>query len=227
MKEREGVAMLGRDRERSPALRERARPHTRPVNISLPPFETVDGCKAVTVEWLLNWAYAREKVHLARLPGMGASAVFAPRGFPGASSSERVGVAVGSSMNLGFEAPADAYAVAWAVNDLGRMARPVREYGLMGSRPDWTPHPVIVAERGRTGNALHIDRRGKRHICPFRLFVYRGDVEAIVAERRRGYSAWARAVTQVHGALAAPGVLTAHNLLPSLPPISPWDGLTG
>jgi hypothetical protein len=174
------------------------------------------------VEWLLNWAYAREKVHLARMQGMGAAAGFGPRGYPGAANSERIGAAVGSSMNLGFEAPADAYAVMRAVLLTGRMAGVVREYAIIGARPDWTPYPSITVERGPTGHALHLDKKRKRHICPFRLFYYRGDLPEIVAERRQAYERWARAISDVHASLSEPGMLGTHTLADALPPPEPW-----
>ncbi|HEY4112876.1 MAG TPA: hypothetical protein VGM17_02340 [Rhizomicrobium sp.] len=171
----------------------------------------------------MNWAYAREKVHLARPQGSEpAPRSRAPRAGC-ADSSDRCGAMISTSLNLGFEAPADAYAVAWAVESVGRMARVVREYGLIGSRPDWTPRPVITVERGKTGYTLEIVNR-KRRPCAFRMVRFAGDLPAIVEERRRAYSAWARAIALVHARLAEPGALAAHNLSGDLPPISPWAG---
>jgi len=92
--------------------------------------------KTIAIETLLEWAYVRENVHLAREPGW-QGAVFNP-GWGGRDSTERIGAAVGSSMNLGFVAPADAYAVRDAVEACGA-ANLVRAYAMTGRRPDWIP----------------------------------------------------------------------------------------
>jgi hypothetical protein len=132
---------------------------------------------------------------------------------------------ISSSMNLGFEAPPDAYAVAHAVAVQGPMARAIYQYALMGpdAHPDWTPHPVILVERGKTGQTMHIAPGGKRHLAPFRMVRFVGDLPAIVEERRRGYGDWARAVRAVHRWLSDRG-LSGHALSAEQPALAPWDG---
>lgn len=224
MAKRKRLSDVGRDGEVSPSPAcARARPHTRPVSSSLTPSPKDLGLKTVTIEELLTWAFAREKVHIARPEGLGELSGHGPRGWPKASNSERIGASVGSSMNLGFEAPTDAYAVLAAVRAQGPLARMLRDYAIMKARPDWTPCPEITVERGRTGHTVHIDRRNKRHLCPFRSFVYRGDVPAVLAQRRSRYQAWARAMQAVHKLLSRPGVLRAHRLAPDVPPLAPWE----
>lgn len=227
MTARQTVSKIGMHGDVSIALHERGRAGVKGVGMSLNPSSKESSLSLVTVEWLLGWAYARERVHLARVPGMGEAVLFAARGFPTSSSSERIGAAVGSSMNLGFEAPADAYAVMHAVDAQGAAAAMLRRYALMGgnARPDWTPRPVIRTQAGAKGQSLHVDASGKHRLCPFQLFSYRGDLAAIVEERRQVYGAWARGVASVHRALNVPGRLAAYALAPDLPPLAPWlDG---
>ncbi len=216
--------MTGREGANDPRSHMRARPHAKAITPSLSPPNGELSRKAVGVEWLLGWAYAREKVHLARPPGMPllANVIGAGR-----DSTSHLGVGSGARNNMGFEAPPDAYAVMRAVDALDRSdAMLVRTYALMGgaARPDWTPMPVIRCEPGKnTGYALHIDKRKRRTLCPFRTFIYRGDLPEIVAERRRVYRQWAESVAQVHGMLQA-GELQHHELTGELPPLAPWDG---
>lgn len=197
-------------------MRARARPYATPVYVST-------GLPVLTVEGLLQWAYGHEKVHLAREPGMDGAMRARPAGFAAQSSSERIGAAVGTSLNLGFEAPADAYAVARAVEASGA-AHLLREYALAGGRPDWTPRPAIVAVPGGGGHVAHTDAKGRTRLYPFRTFSYRGDLPAIVAERRAIYGRWARGVAAVHAALSQPGALVAYALTGDAPPLAPWNG---
>jgi hypothetical protein len=175
------------------------------------------------VEWLLHWAYVREKVHLAR--PMGSEPETWSRGpRMGGDSSDKLGAMISSSLNLGFEAHPDAYAVMQAAgaHDEWRL---LRDYAMMASRPDWTPRPVIRTVIGKAGHAMHIDKRGKRTLCQFRLFTYRGDMPEIVAERRARYRRWACAVADVHRALSKVGALAAHAVSLDLPKLTPWlDG---
>lgn len=176
--------------------------------------------KIISIEELLYWAYAREKVHLARAPGLDVATSFTPRGFPGQASSERIGTAVGSSLNLGFEAPRDAYAVRHAVGRSGEPAL-VMQRALIGKPPDWTPYPVITWDKGPPiyGRVLI----QKRRIKIIGYWVYaRGDLPEIVDERRSVYGRWAHALRRLHAALSAPGMLADHDLADDLPPRAPW-----
>jgi len=179
----------------------------------------------VTIGWLLHWAFAREKVHLARPEGM-AGALWNPSRSGSDSTLTIGGGGMGGGSNLGFAAPADAYAVHRAVKAQGGVAKVIQTYAMMGvdARPDWTPHPVITVERGKTGYAHEIIRPGKYRLCPFRLFRYRGDLPEIVDQRRRVYSDWAETVRAVHEMLRAPGQLSAHRLVADVPPVAPWTG---
>ncbi len=208
----------GREGENYPGPYVRARPHAKGGSISLPPQEQT-GRKTVTVEEALHWAYARELVHRAREPGLGAAARFAPRGFAAVASSERIGAAVGSSMNLGFEAPRDAYTVMAAVNACGE-PRLVREYAMTGERPDWTPHPALWWEQGPP--MMGKDERKRRIVIGYTVFL-RGDLDALVAERRNVYRRWAMAVARVHELLSQPGALADRALAGVLPPYEPWS----
>jgi len=201
-----------------------ARPRASYYKVSLPPYRKEKVRKAVTVEALLTWAYVREKVHLARDPGLGTGAGFRPRGFPGSSSSERIGAAVGSSMNFGFVAPADAYKVRDAVEECGAPGL-VRNYALIGSRPDWTPVPRLKSRPDRKFSVADPDLRdGKGRPCILTgwTFTWSGDLPEHVDERRERYARWARAISRVHAALA--GRLAQHELLPDLPREKPWQG---
>lgn len=212
--------VVGRDSDDPMALRARARPHAKPITNSLPPCDQ-NSRKAVTVEWLLHWAFVREKVHLARLPGL----LMGPSLSQGSRDSlSKIGAAVGSSMNLGFEAPADAYAVKRAVEGLGGAdTRLVMECALANAAPDWTPHPVITVERGKTGHAWHLTNRGKKSVsAPFRLFKYRGDLPEIVETRRAVYLQWADAVRRVHAVLSEADMLADHELTAEKPALRPW-----
>jgi len=181
-------------------------------------------CQVVSVEWMLQWAYVREKVQFARLPGLGESPGFAPRGMPSVSSSERIGAAVGTSMNLGFEAPADAYAVKGVVDALTADTKwLVYEHALIGARPDWTPRPQITYRRG--GVQYRRDGKGRLRV-DFYVIVWVGDLPEVVAERRRAYLLWARGVKRLHAELSRPGVLRHHRLLNDLPPLQPWAQIT-
>jgi hypothetical protein len=114
MKQTDDVA--GRDSDDPMALHVRARPHAKPITNSLPPCDQ-NSRKAVDVLWLLHWAFVREKVHLARLPGllMGATLRKGSK-----DTTSKLGGDIGDSMNMGFEAPADVYAVKHAINGLRR-----------------------------------------------------------------------------------------------------------
>jgi hypothetical protein len=175
---------------------------------------------AVTVDALLHWAYAREKVHLARLPGLDMGARLRPRGFATSASSERVGAAVGSSMNMGFEAPRDAYAVASVVNGV-RDAALLRERALIGEAPDWTPRPVVTWEQGPAIYGRDAKGRVGRRIVAYVVFA-RGDLPAIVEERRAVYSRWVAALSAVRDALVADDLLADHVLVDDLPATAPW-----
>jgi len=178
--------------------------------------------KTTTIETLLEWAYVREKVHLAREPGFGGSAMFRPRGFFGADSSERIGVGAGSSMNLGFMAPADAYSVRDAVDGCGA-ANLVRAYAITGRRPDWIPQPKMHTRPGAHFAVADPElkgRNGRPIVVEGWTFTWGGDLPEIVEERRQTYRRWARAIARVHKALA--GRLIEHALLPYVPPVEPW-----
>lgn len=178
--------------------------------------------KTIAIEALLSWAYGREKVHLAREPGFGASALFRPRGFGGVDSCERIGAAVGSSMNLGFVAPADAYAVRDAVAVCGAPGL-VRTFAIIGSRPDWIPSPRIMSRPGHyfaVADPDLKDRKGRPLITEGWTFTWSGDLPEIVDERRQNYRRWARAIARVHTVLA--GRLVLYALAPDLPPLEPW-----
>jgi|GEM_PF-6622326 hypothetical protein len=180
--------------------------------------------KTIAIEALLEWAYGREKVHLAREPGFGESGLFRPRGFGGTDSCERIGAAVGSSMNLGFVAPADAYAVRDAIEACGA-AKLVRDYAITARRPDWIPQPKV---RTRPGAYFAVadpelkGYKGKPVIVEGWTFTWSGDLPQIVEERRQTYRRWAMAVARVHDALA--GRLRDHELTGDLPTEEPWAG---
>jgi hypothetical protein len=220
MKPKQVVDMSVSDSANPIPMRERARPHAKGIPSSLPPYDT-KACKAVAIDTLLHWAFAREKVHLARPPGLDIGVRLKPRGFAAQSSSERIGAAVGSSMNLGFEAPRDAYAVAAAVAALRGDAGLVREYALIGEAPDWTPYPVIWWERGPP--IYGRDHRGRvgRRVVAY-CVAARGDLDALVDERRAVYGRWAAGVAAVHGALVENDALSDHVLTQVLPPPQPW-----
>jgi hypothetical protein len=167
---------------------------------------------SITIEELLHWAFAREKVHMARPAGMPGLPMMPPRG--GRDSTAAIGGG-GGGMNMGFEAPADAYAVMRAVDDLGGIAGLVREYALIGAPPDWTPHPVI---RVRHGDTVNDSRTRKPSFC---MFIYVGDLPEHVLQRRQRYARWAQGLAIVHASLADAG-LQRYDLAPDLPPLAPW-----
>ena len=178
--------------------------------------------KTIAIETLLEWAYVREKVRLAREPGW-QGAVFNP-GWGGRDSTERIGAAVGSSMNLGFVAPADAYAVRDAVEACGA-AKLVRDYAMTARRPDWIPQPQVRTRPGSYFAVADPDlkgRRGRPVIVEGWTFFWCGDLPEIVEERRQTYRRWARAIARVHEVLA--GRLHDHKLTADLPPVEPWLG---
>jgi hypothetical protein len=165
--------------------------------------------KTVTLEELLHWAFAREKVHLARLPGL----PYTPHS-SGRDSTGAIGMGGGGGNNIGFEAPADAYVVMWAVDALGGIASVVREFALIGSPPPWTPDPVIRVHRGQTV------RDPVRHRPSYCEFSYRGDLPEHLALRRDRYRRWAEALAKLHNSLS--GSLQHHRLSAQVPPPEPW-----
>lgn len=164
----------------------------------------------------MRWAYAREKVHLARPIGMPGLPSQPPRGV--ADSTLAMGGGSGGG-NIGFEAPVDAYAVLYAVEALGGIASTVREYAMIGHAPEWTPIPMIRVKRGDTV----LDRRNRRPL--FCEFQYVGDLPEHVRQRRERYSRWAQAIADVHKTLSSV-TLQRFTLLPTMPPLAPW-GLIG
>lgn len=212
--------LSGSDREEYIPLCGRAGAHAINISSSLPPYDTKQSRKAVATADLLQWAYGREKVHLARPEGFAGAVMMSPRGFATVASSERIGAAVGSSMNLGFEAPRDAYAVASAVQKSGE-AKLLWEYALIGHAPDWTPNPEVWWEQGPP--IYGRDGRGRtgRRIIGYTVAV-RGDLAETVDERRRVYGRWAGAMARVRQRLLDSQALTAHALTAELPPLTPW-----
>lgn len=167
----------------------------------------------VTTEWIVEWAIARQRVYMARPMGMPGLPMMAPRG--GRDSTLALGGG-GGGMNMGFDAHPDAHAVRRAVDSLGNVAVAVRQYAMMGQRPDWTPYPQIRTKRGDTV----IDSRSRRP--SYCMFIYVGDLPEHVTLRRQRYAAWAQAIADVRRLLVAAG-LQRHALLPDLPPLSPWE----
>lgn len=210
----------GRDSADPIPLHERAGAPAISVSSSLPPYVTKTGLKAVGTAELLQWAYAREKVHLARPCGMDFGVRLRPRGFAAASSSERIGAAVGSSMNLGFEAPRDAYAVAEAVQGSGE-AKLLWEYAMIGHAPDWAPDPVIRWEQGPPIYGRDGRGRSGRRIVGYAVAA-RGDLPAQIEARRRVYARWAAGIARVRKLLLDAQALTRHTLTDELPPLTPW-----
>lgn len=187
----------------------RAPAHTGGITKTLPPW-TVKTRQTVTIEALLHWAFAREKVHLARTPGLPFSVPRSPR-----DSSLGIGWGgCGGGANMGFEAPPDAYTVMHAVDALGGVASVVREFALIGAPPPWTPKPVIRVMRGK--NVM--DRKTRRpSYCEV---TFGGDLPEHVRMRRERYRRWAEAIGKLHGSLS--GHLRHHELAPDLPPLEPW-----
>jgi hypothetical protein len=189
---------------------------------SLPPHKEIKPKKLVDVLTLLEWAFVREQVLRARDPAFGKDAVFRPRGLGGRDSTERIGAAVGTSMNLGFLAPVDAYAVLQAVRCCGEAAL-VRQHALAMSIPNWVPCPVVWSQPLRCemiSDPVLKDRKGRPLVVEVYPFAWRGDLPEIVAERRAVYRRWALGVAQVHTALV--GRLADHALTDVLPPPEPW-----
>lgn len=210
----------GREGETSIPLHARAGAGAKGTIASPPPYGVEKTKKRIDLLVLLEWAYVREKVHLARDPGW-QGAVFNP-GWGGRDSSERIGAAVGSSMNLGFVAPADAYAVRDAVAACGAEGL-VRNYALTGSTPDWIPNPRMHSRPGKyfaVADPDLKDRRGRPVVVEGWTFFWSGDLPAIVEERRQTYRRWATALARVHAALV--GTLRDHELTDRLPAIEPW-----
>jgi hypothetical protein len=125
-------------------------------------------------------------------------------------------------MNLGFEAPADAYLVRDAV-DASEAPHLVRHYALVASRPDWIEYPVV---RTRPGEVLRLfdpdlrGRNGRRLIVEYHTFHWTGDLPELVAERRMLYAAWARSIAQIRAAVD--GKLSRWIVSSSLPRETPW-----
>lgn len=181
--------------------------------------------KTVRIDDLLHWAYIREKVENARPPGLDLGIIIRPRGHASSASSERIGAAVGSSSNLGFEAPRDAYAVERAVRMSGA-AYQLRLFVLAYDcrPPDWIANPVIHWEIGRAEYGEWRRKSGRKqrrvtwyHVRPI------GDLPAIVEEARNNYRAWARGIAKAHALLSEPGALQDHQLDQWLPPLEPWQ----
>lgn len=218
MKASQAVDISVRDSDDPIPLHVRAGAPAMGISSSLCHFDT--GKTEIAVAALLQWAYGREKVHLARPEGFAGAVMMPPRGFATVASSERIGAAVGSSMNLGFEAPRDAYAVASAVQKSGE-AKLLWEYALIGHAPDWTPNPEVWWEQGPP--IYGRDGRGRtgRRIIGYTVAV-RGDLAETVDERRRVYGRWAGAMARVRQRLLDSQALTAHALTAELPPLKPW-----
>jgi hypothetical protein len=179
--------------------------------------------KNIAIEDLLDWAYRREKVHLARDPAlMGLMHRWSLGG--GRDSTDGVGeVMVSTSMNLGFEAPADAYAVAAMVSEVvGDSAA----YGLVlhhaktGGRPDWVPHPVVTVEKGVP--LIGRDARNRRIVVGYAVS-FHGDVPEILDEKRGKYDAWWNALDAVRKALReSSDSLKTYAVTEAMPPQKPW-----
>ena len=103
----------------------------------------------------------------------------------------------------------------YAVEAQGIAARLVREYAIVGTRPDWTPCPAIRVLHGKT----RYNAAGKRPI--FCEVAYTGDLPEHVAARRRRYALWAQAIASVYASLVRTE-LRRHVLSPDLPPLAPW-----
>lgn len=196
----------------------RARAHTKPISSSLKHFDH-DSRETVDIGWLLHWAFARELVHKAGMRN------FAPI-TTGHDSIARLGAVVDHSMNLGFDAPHDAYTVAAAVAACGAEALVVR-YALMGvdACPEWTPNPVVrshPAGRFEVADPVLKSNRGKPVMLIGYAFVWRGDVPEIVSARREVYQIWAEALHKIHADLCKPGMLGRFQLSAEVPEIEPW-----
>lgn len=122
----------------------------------------------MAIEDALIWAFMREKVQLARLPGLGITGRPVGHGFPHTDPVARIGCGGHASLNLGFDAPADAYVLqdavhalprdyaytlpAWCLsavnpNPAGRidLQQLVMRYAATGTRPDYCEHPRPLA----------------------------------------------------------------------------------
>jgi len=221
-------SVSGRDSADPVSLHVRGRAGAKGSVSSLCPLEGKNR-KVVSVQWLLHWAYGRERVHLARPYGFGTVMRVNLR-TSGRDSTLALGGGSGGGVNLGFEAPRDAYAVMDAVDAQGAIARLVRVHALSNGCPDWTPSPQVWVEPGDVvGTAVYdadgkpvLTRRGRRYISEFQMFAFRGDLPEIVAERRRVYGRWRAALRNVHRALSVGGALVAHELSAELPAECPW-----
>lgn len=180
----------------------------------------------ISIEDLLVWAYGREKVHLAREPGVGAAVSARRLGFSGVDVSERIGHGGRAENNLGFEAPPDAYAVGRVVDGLSlRAAMLVRHYAVAGGEPDYTPWPVVRWERGAAIYGKWPSARGKgdeRRVIGYVVSAH-GDLPAHVAARRDAYRVWAESLRAIHERLGASGTLRRYALTADLPVLRPWE----
>lgn len=202
--------------------------------------------RVLSVQALLEWAFAVEKAQIEKDPRRQAAAL-AGIGMPGVGMeyilAERMrlgGVRIDTSIGRSYPHE-DAEVVAAMVENLPEyvggfgMAVRVAEFARIRSTPDWMPgeKPKCVAvrirqtTRGERGieevvDVLTYAHRGRRvrfevKACPV---TYRPSGEQIAAARR-GYSQWWSALLHLNGALSSIG-LRVHELSGALPPAAPW-----
>jgi hypothetical protein len=213
------VSGSGRDSaNESPPICARARPHTRTHSTTLP----ISPKKTIAVEDLLNWAYCREKVHLARPMGV-EGLRFGPPAEPRDSLMTMFSGANHGSMNLGFEAPADAYVVASVAEGLGGLARSlVIQHAKVSTRPDWLPAPSIHFEDD--GPMYDYDKRRGRRTCVGHMVSPHGDLPEHVEMMRRTYVAWIDGLRCVRDSLRdSVSLLKTFDVSEELPPKKPWE----
>lgn len=215
----ERVSSAGRDGADAHGPCMRGRAPAKPVSSS-PLSPKGKSLSLVTVEDLVNWAYGRELVHRARRPGFAGLLAGGPRS-GGFDSSAQLGAGVNSSMNLGFEAPGDAYVVERLVEALPpAMKREVRDYAISGTRPDWIEDPMIVCHRGPA--IYGVNERRRRTLIGYAVS-FHGDLPEHVAMMRGKYAAWWDGLLLVRDALRdSPELLTDHAMDDRLPPQKPW-----
>lgn len=215
------------------------------VELSVWAGSRLSGKKAVSIETLLQWAYAQELVHAARPEGIGPEVVNV---FDAGMAEMRGDLMsdIQASKNYGFEAPSDAYVVDNAVRALSsiEMELPIESYGralarglvpevetrfrvklgslvaihaLEKKRPDWIEQPVLEVQKGKAYNGK--DERGRRAVTMIAV-AFRGDMPWEVARARLLYTAWIDALMVLRVSLA--GRLERFALTGEFPNRAPW-----
>jgi hypothetical protein len=185
--------------------------------------------RELSIEEALVWAFQRERVHLARVPGLGVAGRRVANGFAHADPIARMGVGVNVSLNLGFEAPADAYPISYAVRELPEryafdvpgcdepgelnVRRLVFDCARTGTQPAYcaNPRPLAVENGG-----LVYDANNRPW---YSVVTYRGDTTEGVIRARTIFLVWRIALEALRDRLQKSNCFKSLSITDELPEI--------